>query len=102
MLATNPKQEERYEHRRPIPAGGTNEQYDEILRRVEESEYWPPDGLEFHVAFGPPDNLYVSEVWDSREQMEAFGEYLVPLLQEAGVPLEGEPEIFEVHNIFKR
>ena len=44
----------------------------------------------------------MSEVWDSREQMEAFGEYLIPVLQEAGIPVEGEPEVFEVHNIFKR
>ena len=41
-----------------FPPGGTNEQYDEILRRVEESEYWPPDGLAFHVASGPPRRIY--------------------------------------------
>lgn len=86
-----------------FPPGGTTEQYDEIVQRIQESDQWPPDGLEFHVAFGPADDLYVSEIWDSREQMEAFGEYLIPLLREVGIPAEGSvPEVFEVHNIFKR
>ena len=84
------------------PPGGTAEQYDEVVRRIQNSDQWPPDGLDYHVAFGPADNVHVSEVWDSREQMEAFGEYLIPVLQEAGLSVEGEPEIFEVHNIFKR
>lgn len=85
------------------PPGGTTEQYDEVVRRIQDSDEWnPPDGLDFHVAFGPADNLHVTEVWDSREQMEAFGEYLIPVLQEAGLSVEGEPEIFDVHNIFKR
>ncbi len=84
-----------------FPPGGTTDQYDEVFRRIQESGQWPPDGLDFHVAFGPADNLHVSEIWDSREQMEAFGEYLIPL-REAGIPLEGEPEVFEVHNIYKR
>ena len=44
----------------------------------------------------------MSEIWDSREQMEAFGEQLIPVLQEAGIVDEDEPEVFEVHNIFKR
>ncbi len=85
-----------------FPPGGTTEQYDEVVQRIQESGQWPPDGLELHVAFGPADDLYVSEIWDSREQMEAFGEQLIPILREAGLPAEDEPEIFEVHNVFKR
>ena len=85
-----------------FPQGGTSQEYDEVVRRVQTSDQWPPDGLEFHVAFGPSDNLYVSAIWEWREQMEAFGEYLIQVLQEAGIPVEGEPEVFEVHNIFKR
>ena len=85
-----------------FPAGGTTQQYDEVIRRIQESGQWPPDGLEFHIAFGPSDDVHVSEVWDSREQMEAFGVYLIPVLEEAGVLVEGEPEVFEVHNTFKR
>jgi hypothetical protein len=83
------------------PGEATPEQYDEVFRRITESGIWPPDGLDYHVAFGPPNELRVSEVWDSREQVAAFGEHLVPVLTEVGIPVS-EPEIFEIHNTFKR
>jgi hypothetical protein len=64
---------------------------------------WPrPDGLEFHVLFGTEGSLRVSEIWDSREQFEAFGERLMPILGDMGIEFSAEPEIFEVHNIVKR
>jgi hypothetical protein len=44
----------------------------------------------------------VSEIWDSREQWEAFGERLMPLLAEAGIEMSREPEVFEAHEITKR
>ena len=84
------------------PSGTTTEQYEEVLRRLNESDNWPPDGLDYHVAFGPADDLRVSEIWDSRETWEAFLQHLTPLLQDAGIRLEGEPEVFEVHNSVKR
>jgi hypothetical protein len=46
--------------------------------------------------------LRVSEIWDSREQLEAFGEQLMPILADIGIEFSGDPEIFEVHNIVKR
>ena len=81
------------------PTNLTTEKYDESLRRI---EGFPPDGLAYHVFFGSEGNLRVSEVWDSREQMEAFGERLMPLLADVGIEFSGPPEIFEVHNIVKR
>ena len=85
------------------PDTTTTEQYEQVLHRLEESGDWPPDGLDFHVAFGSPGaDFRVSEVWDSREQFEAFGQRLMPLLSEAGIEVESEPEVFEVHNIVKR
>ncbi len=84
------------------PVGTTTEQYDQVLRRLEESGNWPPDGLDYHVAFGPSSDLRVSEIWDSRETWEAFLEHLMPLLADAGIQIAGEPEVFEVHNTIKR
>jgi hypothetical protein len=85
-----------------FPAGeATPEQYDEVFRRITASGNWPPDGLDYHVAFGASDDLRVSEIWDSPEQLAAFGEALVPVLKDVGIPVS-EPEVFEVHNIFKR
>jgi hypothetical protein len=62
---------------------------------------WPPDGLDYHVFFGSEENLRVSEIWDSREQLDAFGEQLMPILADIGIEA-GAPEILEVHNIIKR
>jgi hypothetical protein len=83
------------------PASLTAEQYDESVRKLEGAGAWPPDGLDYHVCFGTDGNLRVSEIWDSREQLEAFGERLMPVLAEIGIE-PGEPEVMEIHNIVKR
>ena len=83
------------------PSNLTAERYDGGRSKAEEAGF-PPDGLDLHVCFGSGDKLTVSEVWDSREQFEAWGETLMPLLADAGIEFGGEPEIFEVHNLVKR
>ena len=80
----------------------TSEMYDEAVRRLQESGDWPPDGMDYHVAFTADGSFRVSEIWDSQEQLEAFGERLMPLLAEIGIELAGEPAILEVHNVVKR
>ena len=82
------------------PASLTAEQYDESVKRLQEGE-WPPDGLDYHVCFGSDPNLKVSEIWDSQEQLDAFGERLMPLLAEVGID-PGEPEVLEIHNTIRR
>jgi hypothetical protein len=84
------------------PANLTAEKYDESVQRLEAEGLWPVDGCDYHVCFGSDGNLKVSEIWDSREQLAAFGEKLMPILSEAGIEFSGEPEIFEVHNTYKR
>jgi hypothetical protein len=85
------------------PANLTKEKYDESVRRLEAAGLWPdPAGLEVHVLFGPEGNMRVSEIWDSREQLQAFGDQLMPILTDIGIEFAGEPEIFEVHNLTKR
>jgi hypothetical protein len=85
------------------PASMTAAKYDEAVRRHEEAGVaLPPDGMDYHVCFGSEGNLRVSEIWDSREQLEAYGEKLMPILAATGIEFAGEPEIFEVHNIVKR
>ena len=85
------------------PMNVTTEKYDESIRRLEEAGVWPDaDGLEVHVLFGDDGNLRVSEIWESREQLQAFGDKLMPILQDLGIEFSAEPEIFEVHNIVRR
>ncbi len=83
------------------PTGMTRQQYDEAEGKLREAGAWPPDGMDYHVCFGQDGDLYVSEIWDSQEKLEAFGEQLMPILSEVGIQA-GEPEIYEVQNVEKR
>jgi hypothetical protein len=83
------------------PGATTTEQYDETIRRLQETGQFPPEGMEYHVCFLSDGNVRVSEIWDSQEQLDAFGERLMPLLADVGID-PGEPEILEIHNIIRR
>lgn len=83
------------------PRNLTREKYDEVSRRMEEAGDWPPDGLDLHVLFGSEGSMRVSEIWDSEEQFQAFGERLFPVLSEVGVEAD-PPELLEVHELQKR
>jgi hypothetical protein len=85
------------------PASLSAEKYDDATSRLEAAGVeWPPDGLDYHVCFGTDGSLLVSEIWDSREQWEAFGERLMPVLADVGIEFSGEPEVFEVHDSTRR
>ena len=77
------------------PSNVTRQQYDTVRNALTESGDWPADGCQLHVLFGDESDIRVSEVWESREKFEAFGETLGPRMQEAGIQLAGEPEIYE-------
>ena len=83
------------------PGATTTEQYDETIRRLQEAGDFPPDGMDYHVCFLSDGNVRVSEIWDSQEQLDAFGERLMPLLAEVGID-PGTPEVLEIHNIIRR
>ena len=83
------------------PPSLTAEQYDDAVRRLTEDGVFPADGLDYEICFGSDGHMKVSQVWDSQEQMQAFGERLRPILAELGID-PGEPEVVEVHNIIKR
>lgn len=82
------------------PSSLSTEQYDESIAKLEAQGDFPPDGLDYHVCFGTDGSLKVSEIWDSREQLEAFGERLMPVLSDVGIE-PGEPEIVPIHNVIK-
>ena len=85
---------------RATTPGFTAAKYDELLRKLEAAGAGAPAGRIYHVCFGDPANLFVSDIWESREAFEKFGETLRPLMQDLGV---GPPEIqfFEVYNIIE-
>jgi hypothetical protein len=83
------------------PPSLTAQQYDEVVRRLTEKGVFPADGLDYEICFGSEGNLKVSQVWDSKEQMDAFGEGLKPVLADMGID-PGQPEVVPVHNIIDR
>jgi hypothetical protein len=83
------------------PPSLTAEQYDEVVRRLSADGVFPADGLDYELCFGSEGKLKVSQVWDSKEQLDAFGERLKPILSDMGIN-PGEPEVLEVHNTIKR
>jgi hypothetical protein len=82
--------------------GMTSEKYDETMPAIEASGQFPPGGLDLHVAFSAGGSFRVSEIWDSKEQFEAFGQRLMPILMDSGVELAGPPEVIEIHNVIRR
>ena len=60
--------------------------------------------MRFHAAGNSPEGWRIIEVWDSREQFEAYGKQLSVMPVLADIPFDsgGPPEIFEVHRLRKR
>ena len=82
------------------PQGMSAAKYDEIIKRLEAAGAGAPAGRLYHICFGDKENLRVSDIWDSMENFEKFGQTLTPIMQDLGVDT-GQPEIIEVHNIIE-
>ena len=82
------------------PAGMTLEKYNETVRRLEAAGAGSPQGRLYHVCFGDTNSVRVSDIWDSMESFEKFGETLRPILADLGVEPD-DPEILSVHNIIE-
>ncbi len=79
------------------PASLRAEQYDDVIRRLEAAGAGQPPGR-LHVAAGDRASLRVVDVWESPEAFEAFGQALLPILQQMRIPLP-LPEMTPVHTI---
>jgi hypothetical protein len=82
------------------PAGFTAAKYDETVKQLEAAGAGAPKGRSYHVCYGDPNGVNVTDVWDSMEDFQAFGETLVPIMQSLNVD-PGQPDIQQVHNIIK-
>ena len=73
----------------------SKEQYEQTHAKLEEAGAGSPKGRSFHCGFSTDGKIQVFDVWESQEDFDAFGEVLIPILQEAGVT-PPEPMIAEV------
>ena len=81
----------------------TPDEYNQMKERLSVGET-PPVGAVFHVAAVDENGkVRVVEVWDSREEAEAWGEKVAAARNEGGFG-DGPPtiEYLEVHNIVQR
>jgi hypothetical protein len=80
----------------------TRERYEESIRkltggkdRLATRTDWPVEGLLVHIAGEGPNGFRIVDVWESEEACRAFGDRLMPVLQEVGIT--DEPEIYPAH-----
>ena len=72
--------------------------YNEVVKQLDAAGAGTPKGRAYHVCYGDPNNVQVTDVWDSMEDFQAFGQTLMPVMQALGAD-PGQPEIREVQNI---
>jgi len=88
---------------RIIETGITPGEYDQMREKLGIGETPPPGGV-FHAAMiGAGGNVRIFEVWDSREEAEAWGEKVMAVRTEAGFG-DGPPSIeyLEVYKTVQR
>ncbi len=73
-------------------------QYDECIKRLQKAGAGHPPGRIYHACFGSPENLAVFDVWTSQAAFEAFGQTLMPIMQQIGAD-PGQPSVMPVHNV---
>lgn len=85
--------------------GATQAQYEQVTDKmtagrglVKKPSDWPVPGLISHATGPSPTGWFVTDVWESKEAFQSFGERLAPLLREAGMP-QVEPTIYEAFNV---
>jgi hypothetical protein len=75
--------------------GMTPDKYQQVHAKLDEIGQGSPDGRSSHSGFLVGEGVQVFDVWESQEAFDAFGQHLVPILQEAGVD-PGQPVIGEI------
>ena len=78
--------------------GFTVAKYEEATKQLRAAGVGAPEGRGYHVCYGDPNGVSVTDVWDNIEDFKAFGQILIPILQSLGVDI-AQPDVQEVHNI---
>ena len=84
-----------------ISDAGTDavEQYDQIIKQLDEAGHGNPQGRLSHVAALKDNGSYfVVDVWESPEALDGFAQVLVPLMEAAGGVVQ-EFKISPLHNM---
>jgi hypothetical protein len=74
----------------------SREDYDSVMKELEDSGCGEPDGRLFHAGYGD-DEVHVFEVWETQEQFEDHHRTFVSVLQGSGVDA-GNVEVHSLHS----
>jgi hypothetical protein len=74
--------------------------YAEVMRRLDAAGAGAPAGRIHHTCYGDRRALRVTDIYDTAQSFEVFGQTLVPILAQLGIDV-GQPEVVEVHNIVR-
>ncbi len=66
------------------PKKMTRDDYEKLMKELEESGAGEPEGRTFHAGYGE-DEVHMFEVWDSPESFEAHQASVMARLQGAGI-----------------
>ena len=80
------------------PSGFSAAKYQEVIKKLNAAGAGAPKGRSYHVCYGDPNSIQVTDVWDNMENFQAFGKTLVPIMKSMGAD-PGQPDIQQVHNI---
>jgi hypothetical protein len=83
-----------------FPPGFTATKYAETVKQLEAAGAGSPKGRSYHVCYGDPNGVHVTDIWDNMEDFQAFGKTLIPIMDSLGVD-PGQPDIQEVRNIIE-
>ena len=78
----------------------TEDTYTEVIRRLDAAGAGAPRGRLHHTCYGAAP-LRVVDVFDTKDNFEAFGKTLLPILQQLGVEFAGPPAVDEVKHIIR-
>ena len=73
-------------------------QYNDCIKRLQKAGAGHPAGRVYHACFGTPESLAVFDVWTSQAAFDAFGQTLMPIMQQIGVD-PGQPSVMPVHSV---
>jgi hypothetical protein len=86
-----------------VKTGITPDEYDQMRAKLGVGDTPPPGGVFHAAAVGEDGKIRVFEVWDSREQAEAWGDKVMAVRTEMGFG-DGPPSIeyLKVHRVVQR
>lgn len=80
------------------PESLSEPEYRAVVEQLAREGEWPPSGLVHHSCFGEGNQLMVYEVWETQEALDAFGQRLMPVLQQQQLD-PGQPQVMPVVNV---